>query len=159
MRAPFLNSECKMQNGQRKMKNAMQRTRREWLLETGAGFGGIALMSLLARERAFGEPLEASLQGGLHHAPKAKRVVQLFMNGGVSHIDTFDHKPALAQRHGKKVDFGIKSAATSEPGAIMKSPFEFKRHGESGRWVSSVFPHMAGCVDELAFLMAMASKT
>jgi hypothetical protein len=134
-------------------------TRRQCLLEMGAGLGGIALMHMLAKEQALGGPLQASLQGGVHHVPKAKRVVQLFMNGGVSHIDTFDHKPALARRHGEKVDFGIKSAATSEPGAIMKSPFEFKRHGECGRWVSSVFPHMAECVDELAFLMAMASKT
>ena len=134
-------------------------TRRQCLLEMGAGLGGIALMHLLAKEQAFAGPLQASLQGGLHHVPKAKRVVQLFMNGGVSHIDTFDYKPALAIRHGEKVDFGIKSAATSEPGAIMKSPFEFKRHGQCGRWVSSVFPNMAECVDDLAFLMAMQSKT
>ncbi len=118
-------------------------------------------MQLLAKEQALGGPHQSSLQGqgGLHHIPKAKRVVQLFMNGGVSHIDTFDHKPALAKRHGEKIDFGIKSAATSEPGAIMKSPFAFKQHGECGRWVSSVFPNMAACVDDLAFLMAMQSKT
>src|SRR3954453_20505360 len=134
-------------------------TRRQWLLQAGAGFGGIALMNVLARDNAFGGNLKASPQAGLHHAPKAKRVLQLFMNGGVSHIDTFDYKPALARRHGEKVDFGIKSAATSEPGAIMKSPFEFKQYGESGRWVSSVFPNVAECVDELAFLMAMQSKT
>src|SRR4051812_42645327 len=134
-------------------------TRRQCILEMGAGLGGIALMHLLANEQAFGAGIEASLQGGLHHVPKAKRVLQLFMNGGVSHIDTFDYKPALAERHGKKVDFGIKTAATSEIGAIMKSPFEFKQHGECGRWVSNVFPHMAECVDEMAFLMAMASKT
>src|SRR5438046_2240494 len=118
-----------------------QLTRRQWLLETGAGFGGIELMSLLARDKAFGGTLVSSLQDGLHHAPKAKRVVQLFMNGCVSHIDTFDFKPELEKRHGVKIDFGIKAAATSEPGAIMKSPFEFKQHGECGRWVSSVFPH------------------
>ncbi len=135
------------------------RTRRQWLLEVGAGFGGIALTHLMAREKALGGPLQPSLQNGLHHVPKARRVVQLFMNGGVSHVDTFDYKPALAQRHGEKVDFGIKSAATSEPGAIMKSPFEFRRYGECGRWVSSAFPQMAECVDDLAFLMAMASKT
>ena len=81
------------------------------------------------------------------------------MNGGVSQVDSFDYKPMLARRHGEKVDFGIKKAATSEVGAIMKSPFEFKQHGQCGRWVSSVFPHMAECVDDLAFLMAMASKT
>ena len=91
--------------------------------------------------------------------PKAKRVVQLFMNGGVSQIDSFDYKPMLTKRHGEKVDFGIKMAATSDSRRIMKSPFEFKQHGECGRWVSSVFPHMAECVDDLAFLMAMASKT
>src|SRR5690349_12035078 len=89
-------------------------SRRQCLLEMGAGLGGIALMQLLADERALGSSLEGTLQGGLHHAAKAKRVVQLFMNGGVSHIDTFDYKPALAKRHGQKVDFGIKSAATSE---------------------------------------------
>jgi hypothetical protein len=81
------------------------------------------------------------------------------MNGGTSQMDTFDYKPQLAARHGKKVDFGIKAAATSIPGSIMKSPFDFKQHGECGRWVSSVFPHMAKHVDEMAFLMAMASKT
>jgi len=134
-------------------------TRRQCLLEMGAGFGGIALMQLLAQEQVFGGPFRSASHGGLHHAPKAKRVLQLFMNGGVSHIDTFDYKPALAKRHGEKVDFGIKTAATSEIGAIMKSPFEFKQHGESGRWVSSVFPHMAQCVDEMAFLMSMVTKS
>src|SRR3954467_2379968 len=134
-------------------------TRRQWLLQTGAGFGGIALMDLLARDNALGAILKAAPQGGLHHAPKAKRVLQLFMNGGVSHIDTFDHKTSLARHHGEKVDFGIKAAATSEPGAVMKSPFEFQQHGQCGRWVSSVFPQMAECVDDLAFLMAMATKT
>src|SRR5205085_5983338 len=60
---------------------------------------------------------------------------------------------------GEKIDFGIKAAVTSTPGAVMKSPFAWKQHGQCGRWVSSVFPHMAQCVDDLAFLMAMASKT
>src|SRR3954469_5375725 len=95
-------------------------TRRQCLLEMGAGFGGIALMHLLANEQALGGPLQASLQGGLHHVPKANRVRPLFINGGVSHTDTFDYKSALGRRHGEKVDFGIKTAATSEIGAIMK---------------------------------------
>ena len=81
------------------------------------------------------------------------------MNGGVSQMDTFDYKPELEKRHGQKVDFGITAAATSVPGAVMKSPFPFKQHGQSGRWVSSVFPHLAEHVDDLAFLMGMASKT
>src|SRR5213076_661716 len=72
---------------------------------------------------------------------------------------TFDYKPDLVKRHGQNVDFGIKAAATSTPGAVMKSPCAWKQHGQSGRWVTSVFPHLATCVDDLAFLMAMASKT
>ena len=134
-------------------------SRRQWLLQAGAGFGGVALTHLLAQEGALGAATPIAAGSGLHHRPKAKRVVQLFMNGGVSQIDSFDYKPALAQRHGQKVDFGINVAATSEIGAIMRSPFEFKQHGQCGRWVSSVFPQIAQCVDDLAFLMAMASKT
>jgi hypothetical protein len=133
--------------------------RRQWLLQTGAGFGGLALMHMLSQEGALGDVIRSEWNGGLHHVPRAKRVVQLFMNGGVSQIDSFDYKPMLARRHGDKVDFGITKAATSEVGALMKSPFEFRQHGQCGRWVSSAFPHMAECVDDLAFLMAMASKT
>ncbi len=81
------------------------------------------------------------------------------MNGGVSQMDTFDHKHELEKKHGQKVDFGIKAAVTSLPGAVMKSPFAFRQHGQCGRWVSSVFPNVARCVDDLAFFMAMASKT
>lgn len=104
----------------------------------------------------------ADLNGGVHHRARVKRVIQLFMNGGASPMDTFDYKPRLAVLHGKKFDPGTGErveASTSEPGTVLKSPFEFKQHGQSGRWVSSVFPHLATCVDDIAFLMAMASKT
>jgi hypothetical protein len=133
--------------------------RRQWLLQSAGGFGSVALAHMLATDGVFGGLAGASWGGGLHHAPKVKRIVQLFMNGGVSQIDSFDYKPMLAKRHGEKLDFGIKVAATSEVGSIMRSPFEFRQYGECGRWVSSVFPHMAERVDDLAFLMAMASKT
>jgi hypothetical protein len=113
-----------------------------------AGFGSLALVDLL---RAQEKP---------HHAPKAKRVIQLFMNGGASPMDLFDYKPELEKRHGEAFNPGGRvEAATSVPGKIMKSPFAFKRHGASGRWASSIIPHMAGCVDDLAFLMAQRSKT
>ncbi|HZU39304.1 MAG TPA: DUF1501 domain-containing protein [Gemmataceae bacterium] len=136
-------------------------SRREFLWQTGGGLGGVALAWLLGHNEAYAElpRPRGDLNGGLHHRARARRVIQLFMNGGVSQMDTFDYKPELARRHGKKVDFGIKAAATSVPGAVMKSPFSFKQHGKCGRWVSSVLPHMAECVDDLAFLMAMASKT
>jgi hypothetical protein len=136
-------------------------SRRDFLWQTGGGLGGIALAHLLGQSELLAGPAKPrpEFNGGLHHFAKAKRIVQLFMNGGASQMDTFDYKPALIQRHGQKIDFGIKAAATSVPGAVMKSPFTWKQHGQCGRWVSSAFPHIAGCVDDLAFLMAMASKT
>ena len=138
--------------------------RRRWLQQAGSGFGSLALLDLLLRDVPAAEAdrnVSAGPLGtvGRNHPPKAKRVVQLFMNGGVSQVDTFDYKPALEKWHGQSKDFGLKAAATSTPGAVMKSPFAFAQYGESGRWVSSVFPHMAACVDDMAFLMAMASKT
>ncbi len=134
-------------------------SRRDFLWRLGGGLGGIALAQLLGEGELLADAPKAEFNGGLHHKARVKRVVQLFMNGGVSQMDTFDYKPALERRHGEKVDFGVKAAATSVPGAVMKSPFEWKQHGQCGRWVSSVFPHVAGCVDDLAFLMAMTSKT
>ena len=96
-------------------------------------------------------------------AAKARRIIQLFMNGGVSPMDTFDHKPKLAELDGKKFDPGGDArleSVTNSPGfKVLKSPFTFKQHGQSGRWVSEVFPHLAGHVDALAFLMSMVSKT
>jgi hypothetical protein len=130
--------------------------RRDFLRRMGGGFGSVALAHLFADEAA----ASGVLSGGLHHAPRAKRVIQLFMNGGVSPMDTFDRKPELDRLHGQKL--GPKErpeGQTGDCGALMKSPFEFAQHGQCGRWVSSVFPHMATIVDDLAFLMAMTSKT
>src|SRR6478752_3842806 len=94
-------------------------TRRDALLQIGGGFGGLALAHLLATDAAGGAP-RPEFNGGLHHPARAKRVIQLFMNGGVSQMDTFDYKPELFKRHGQKVDFGIKAAVTSAVGAVMK---------------------------------------
>jgi len=94
--------------------------------------------------------------------PRARRVIQLFMNGGASQMDLFDHKPELFRRAGEKFSPGSGArveAPTSEPGKILKPPFEFHRHGASGRWVSSLLPNLARCVDDMAFLMAMQSRT
>jgi hypothetical protein len=136
-------------------------TRRAFLAQSLAGTTGLALAHLLASDRLLGDDgrPRAEIGGGIHHPAKVRRVIELFMNGGVSQMDTFDHKPALDKRHGQTADLGIKSAATSVPGPLMKSPFGFKQHGECGRWVSEVFPQIATCVDKLAFLMAMSSRT
>jgi Protein of unknown function (DUF1501) len=136
--------------------------RREFLWRFGGGLGGVALAQLLGEQGlladiALGKP---ELNGGLHHRARAKRIIQLFMNGGASQMDTFDYKPDLIRLSGQKFDPGARvEAATSAPGNVMKSPFEFKQHGACGRWVSSAFPEIATCVDDLAFIMSMASKT
>ncbi|MEX2285922.1 MAG: DUF1501 domain-containing protein [Planctomycetaceae bacterium] len=136
-----------------------QTNRRDFLNTIGGGFGALALAHLLSEDGFCLDKPRAEFNGGLHHPARVRRIVQLFMNGGASPMDTFDYKPALEKRHGEKIDFGLKAAVTSPVGTIMKSPFAFKQHGQCGRWVSSVFPQLAGCVDDLAFLMAMASKT
>src|SRR6478736_162864 len=104
--------------------------RREFLWRFGGGLGGIALAQLLGEQGLFAADASfrprPEFNGGLHHPAKVKRVIQLFMNGGASQMDTFDYKPELAKRHGQKFDpgGGVKvEAVTSVPGNLMKSPF------------------------------------
>ncbi len=140
----------------------MKSSRRQFLWNIGGGLGGIAAAQMLMRDAVSSEldRTEADLNGGLHHPAKVRRVIQLFMTGGASPMDTFDYKPELGRLHGQKLGPEEKPEGfTAAPGAILKSPFAFKQHGECGRWVSSVFPQQAKEVDEMAFLMAMASKT
>jgi hypothetical protein len=145
-----------------------QHSRRDLLWRLGGGLGAIALASILGDQGLLAgtAPAPERLRpgpdhnGGLHHRAKVRRVIQLFMNGGVSQMDTFDYKPELRRRHGQKFDPGTHvEAPTSAPGNLMQSPFPFHQHGECGRWVSSVFPEIATCVDDMAFLMALSSKT
>ncbi|MFP6666441.1 MAG: DUF1501 domain-containing protein [Pirellulales bacterium] len=142
------------------MKNGFL-ARRAFLADIGGGFGGIALAHLLGHNESRAGAKD--LNGGIHHPAKVKRIVQLFMNGGASPMDTFDPKLRLAELDGKKFDPGSGEkveSVTGSPGfKVLKSPFKFKRHGESGRWVSSVFPHLSGVVDDLAFLMSMVTKS
>ena len=134
--------------------NNLTLNRRSLLQSVGGGFGMLALQQMMAREKA------GNADQGLHHPPKVKRIIQLFMTGGASPMDLFDYKPELERLHGQKLGPKKKPEGfTAAPGAIMKSPFEFKQHGQSGRWVSNMFPHQAKWVDEMAFLMAMKSKT
>jgi hypothetical protein len=126
--------------------------RRHWLASCGGGFGSLALSQLLSNDLMGA--------GVTHHPAKVKRVIQLFMTGGASPMDTYDYKPELERLHGQMLGPKEKPEGFTAPaGAIMKSPFAFSQHGESGRWVSSVFPEQAKLVDEMAFLMAMTTKT
>src|ERR1051326_5588590 len=130
--------------------------RRNFLWQAGGGLGGIALSYLLGREQLLaGVPTR-----GLHHRDRAKRVVQLFMSGAASQVDTFDFKPELIKRHGQKFDPGGKvELFQSVPGACMKSPWTWKQHGRCGKYVSSLLLHLATCVDDMAFIHSMVSKS
>ena len=135
--------------------------RRDFLASLNGGFTGLALTHLLSHEASADTPLpRPELNGGVHHRAKVRRVIQLFMNGGASPMDTWDYKPALRKLDGQKLGSKTKiEGATGMQGALMKSPFDFKQHGQSGRWASSVFPEQAKLVDEMAFLMAMQGRS
>jgi hypothetical protein len=144
--------------------------RREFLWRFGGGLGGIALAHLLGRNGLLADtpaaerhPAQASsprVPGGLHHPAKAKRVVQLFMSGAASQCDTFDYKPRLIRRSGEKFDPGEKvELFQSDPGALMKSPWDWKPCGHCGKWISDLVPHIGTCADDIAFIHSMISKS
>ena len=135
--------------------------RRHFLWTTAGGIGGLALAWLLERDaRAAVSRPDAAIVPPPHFPPKAKRVVQIFCLGGVSHIDTFDFKPDLARFHGKTLENkGENKGFFGQPGLVMKSPYEFTRHGRSGHWVSSLLPNLASCVDDVAFIHSMVAKS
>jgi len=126
-------------------------TRREFFSRAGSGLAGIALASLEAQAAAK-DPLEPK---PAHHAPKAKSVIWLFMEGGPSHIDLFDPKPKLNEMHGQPMpaSFGkVITAMGTASNTLMGSPRQWKRHGQSGTWVSDWYPHIAKHVDDIAVL-------
>ncbi len=141
-----------------------RRSRRDFLWELGGGLGGIALADLLGRDGLVAS--DASRQsavernGGLHHRARARRVVQLFMSGAASQCDMFDYKPELIKRHGTPFDPGEKvELFQSSPGDCMASPWKWRQYGQSGKWMSDLVPHLGGCVDEIAFIHSMYSKS
>jgi hypothetical protein len=141
-------------------------SRRQVLTRIGGGFGALALSSvfadagLLAADAGLGE----SSLGGVnplaikppHFAPRAKRLIFLFMNGGPSHMDTFDPKPGLAKHHGEPLPESIAMKTKRKAkGKLMQSPFKFAAHGQSGIEVSELFPELAGSIDDLCVLRSM----
>jgi hypothetical protein len=99
-------------------------------------------------------------QPSVHHAPRAKRVVQFFMSGAASQCDLFDYKPELIKRNGEKWDPGEKvELFQSQPGKVMQSPWGWTRHGECGKHVSDLLPNIGSCVDDIAFVHGMTSKS
>jgi hypothetical protein len=138
---------------------ASVRSRREFLWQLGGGLGGIALAQLLGEAGLLSE-CRAGQTAGLHHPPRAKRVVQLFMSGAASQCDTFDYKPQLIKDNGQPWDPGEKvELFQSTPGHCMASPWGWKQYGQCGKWMSELVPEIAACVDDIAFLHAMVSKS
>ena len=135
-------------------------SRRHFLWNSGGGLGAIALAWLMNRDSVRAErggPSSAILP---QFTPKAKRVVQVFCAGGVSHLDAFDYKPELERMDGKSMDGkGENLGFFGQPGRLMKSVYRFRRHGQSGAWVSSLLPHLAGCVDDVCFIHSMFAKS
>jgi hypothetical protein len=132
----------------------MRSSRRQFL----ESFSSIALMAMLAKDRAFATPLRPD--GGLHHKPKAKRVIQLFMAGGASHVDLFDYKPELEKRHGQNADFGEPVEAFQNGlGPWLKPVWKFKPYGQSGKMLSEAVADLGAVVDEMAFVHNLIGKT
>ncbi len=137
-------------------------SRREMLGVCKTGFGSLALMSLFGScaSRSDSVSLLTSLGQAPHYMPKAKNVIFLYMDGGVSQVDSFDPKPRLAKENGEDPGKKFKVDATqfNNVGRILKSPWTFKQYGECGMPVSELFPHIATCVDDLALIRSMVSE-
>jgi len=143
-------------------------TRREAIQQAGTGFGMLGLAALLgesgllgppaARAGSPGAPLDPLAPRPPHFAPKAKRVIHIYLNGGPSQVDTFDPKPLLTKYDGRPLPQGNLSTER-KTGAAMGSPFKFRRHGESGIPVSEIFERTAAHVDDLCVIRSMRAET
>ena len=139
--------------------------RREFLNTIGGGFTHLALCGMLAKDgfftnQALGAAGVASPAPELKLPGKAKSVIFLFMYGGPSHIDTFDYKPAMLGMDGKTIQIQTKGRGGSKnEGRIVEPKWKFKQYGQSGKWVSDLFPNLAQCVDDIAFIHSMVAES
>jgi hypothetical protein len=147
------------------MTNPAPLSRRQLLARCGGGIGSLALAALLDRQGLLAAdspaPLNPLAPRKSHFPAKAKAVIWIFVNGGHSQVDTWDYKPELAKYDGKPLPNIDKHTGffVNQVGPLMKSPFEWKRHGESAKWVSSLFPHLAKHVDRMAFVHSLWSES
>src|SRR5438270_472010 len=134
-------------------------SRRDVLAHFATGLRGMALATLLARDAAAG-PAQGAASGLPHHPPKARRAIQIFLQGGLSQVDSFDYKPALEKLHGQSVPGDERPMGfMGRVGRLHKAHFAFRQRGRSGLWVSDLFPHLAELADELTVIRSMWSGT
>ena len=126
-------------------------TRRDWLQRSACGFGYLALSGLATIDARGGN------RQPTHHLPTARRVIFLFLHGGVSHVDSFDPKPKLTQYDGKPFPFQKPEVTFAATGNLLKSPWQFRQYGESGLPVSSLFPNIGRCMDDICVVRSMQS--
>jgi len=129
-------------------------SRRAMLQQSSAGFGWLAF-SALASSAAGSAPLDPLAPKKPHFPARAKRVIFLFMKGGPSHVDTFDPKPLLDRDHGKPPPFDLPRVKFAQTGNLLRSPWKFRRYGQSGLEVSDLFPHVGQCADDLCVVRSM----
>ncbi len=129
-----------------------QLSRREILAQAGSGFGMLALAGILGAQSSASEHPRTERSPKTHFRPRAKRVIFLFMNGGPSHVDTFDPKPTLARYQGQKPSGKLYKASKA---GYLPSPFAFRPHGQSGVVLSELFPHLSNCADDLCVIRSM----
>jgi hypothetical protein len=145
-------------------------TRRYFLSRLGGSFGFVALDALMHEQSARAveiDPVRPQMPRKPQFTPRAKSVIFLNMVGGPSQVDTFDYKPLLQKLHGKPVPDSIRDAVLKSPlknvftscGDLMGSPYKFTQHGQSGMWVSELFPHLAERVDDLCFIHSMQAQS
>jgi len=133
-------------------------SRRDLLSRFGTGLGGIALASLLGNDAAAAGPTPNAQRPTPHAAPRAKRVIQIFLQGGLSQVDSFDYRPDLLKYHGKSMPEGKRpDPLFGKIGLLHQPHFEFKQRGQSGLWISELFPQIASMADELTLLRSMYS--
>jgi hypothetical protein len=129
-------------------------SRRDLLRMSAAGFGSLALAGLLNTESPAADANPLAVKAP-HFPAKAKRIIFLFMHGGPSQVDTFDYKPLLERDHGKPLPFSKPRVFSAPTGNLLKSPWKFQQYGQSGAWVSELFPRVAGCADDLCIINGM----
>jgi hypothetical protein len=137
-------------------------TRREMLARCANGFGAMALSALYGKVApAFAQDPQDLLRRGLHHAPRARNVIFLYMDGAPSQVDTFDYKPMLEKHHGKdpkEVIGKVEKTQFDNNGKVMKPLWKFRQRGQSGLWCSDLLPNIAGCMDDLCVVKSVTSN-